>query len=247
MRTKSLLLGAAALAASVATSMAANVYSVNVVGYVNLTVYPGFNMLANQLDVDGVDTVGTVLNGGTPTSGFDGLELLKFSNNNYSFDVWADNVNDVGFIGWYDNISDNPSTNTIPPGTGFFLFNPYTSNCTVTIAGSVLQGTNTTTMRPGFTLAGVQVPQAITLDRTATNNFPAIEGMEYLVFTNTGHGGGYAVGDTYADNVNDVGFIGWYDNITNNQVFPTPAVGQGFFMFNPTLTPTNWTRFFQVQ
>ena len=68
MRTKTLLLSAAALAAGVVTSMAANTYSVNVVGYINVTVQPGFNIIGNQLDVDGVDTISTVLNASTPAS-----------------------------------------------------------------------------------------------------------------------------------------------------------------------------------
>ena len=246
MRTKTLLLSAAALAAGVVTSMAANTYSVNVVGYVNVTAYPGFTMLANQLEVDGVDTVGTVLNAGTPSSGFDGLQLLKFSNNNYSSDTWADNVNDVGFIGWYDSITTAPSTNTITPGTGFFVFNPYGTPATLTLTGTVLQGTNNLAIGAGFSLDGVLVPQAISLDTTATNSFPAVEGMQYLAYTNTGNGGDYATGSTYADNVNDVGFIGWYDNITTAQTFPTPAVGQGFFIFNPG-APLTWSRNFKVQ
>src|SRR5262245_9396280 len=52
MRTKTLLC-AAALAAGVATSMAqSNVYSLNVVGYVNVTTLGGgnFNMMANPLN-----------------------------------------------------------------------------------------------------------------------------------------------------------------------------------------------------
>ena len=48
MRTKALLLTAALGLASVATSMAQAVYSVNVVGYINLTMKPGFNLVANQ-------------------------------------------------------------------------------------------------------------------------------------------------------------------------------------------------------
>src|SRR5688500_9409874 len=49
MRTKTLLLTAALTAAGVATSMA-QVYSVNMVGYINHTIPSGFSMLANQLN-----------------------------------------------------------------------------------------------------------------------------------------------------------------------------------------------------
>jgi len=50
MRTK-VLLCAVALAASLASSMAQNVYSLNVVGYYNVTVPAGqFTLIANQLN-----------------------------------------------------------------------------------------------------------------------------------------------------------------------------------------------------
>ena len=50
MRTK-VLLCAAALAASLASSMAQNVYSLNVVGYYNVTIpQNGLYMIANQLN-----------------------------------------------------------------------------------------------------------------------------------------------------------------------------------------------------
>ncbi len=82
--------------------------------------------------------------------------MLKFSNNNYSSDTWADNVNDVGFIGWYDSITTAPSTNTITPGTGFFVFNPYGTPATLTLTGTVLQGTNSTPLNLGYTLKATQ-------------------------------------------------------------------------------------------
>lgn len=57
MRTKALLC-AAALVAAGATAMAqSNVYSLNVVGYVNLTLNAGeFTAVANQMDADGTGT-----------------------------------------------------------------------------------------------------------------------------------------------------------------------------------------------
>jgi hypothetical protein len=243
MRTKTLLLGAAALAASVATSMAANVYSVNVVGYINVTVQPGFNIIANQLDVDGVDTISTVLN---PTSiaSQDGAEVLKFSNGNFSGDFYAATLSDgLGFVGWYDGITGNPSTNTIPPGVGFFYNNPASSNVTLTLTGTVLQGTNNVALPSGFALISTIAPQAIILDTTATNNFPAGDGDEYLPWVN----GNFGNADFYAATLSDgLGFIGWYDGITGAQVYPTPAVGQGFFLSNNG-APKVWSRNFEVQ
>jgi hypothetical protein len=52
MRTKTLFLAAAAIAASLASSMAQNVYSVNLVGYINTTVTGGgkYTLLVNPFD-----------------------------------------------------------------------------------------------------------------------------------------------------------------------------------------------------
>lgn len=241
MRTKTLLLSAAALAAGVATSMAANVYSVNVVGYINVTVQPGYNLVANQLDVDGVDSVTTVLNPGTPSSQ-EGATVLKFSQGAFSSDTYANNTGDVGFIGWYDSNTGNPSTNTIPPGVGFFYFNPTGSAATLTLTGTVKQGTNSVSLPGGYSLISTIAPQAITLDTTATNSFPAGEGDVFLGFS----GGTFSQNDTYAATTADVGFIGWYDSNTGNPASPTPAVGQGFFYFNSGSAKA-WTRNFQVQ
>ena len=85
MRTKSILLGAALLAAGVATSMAqvSNVYSVNVVGYVNLNLTNGLNLISNPLDAVGnggaaSNTIANVF-GVVP----DGTQVYKFTNSGY--------------------------------------------------------------------------------------------------------------------------------------------------------------------
>ena len=49
MRTKTLVLAAVLSAAGIASSLAQAVYSVNVVGYINLTLKPGLNLITAQL------------------------------------------------------------------------------------------------------------------------------------------------------------------------------------------------------
>src|ERR1700735_5475995 len=56
MKTKTLLIAAAALAAGVMSSQAQGVYSQNIVGYVNVPLVAGYNLVANQLDLDGTGT-----------------------------------------------------------------------------------------------------------------------------------------------------------------------------------------------
>jgi hypothetical protein len=62
MRTKVLICAAALAAASAFTSMAQSVYSLNVVGYINIPLVEGFQLIANQLDFDGTGTNNTVSN-----------------------------------------------------------------------------------------------------------------------------------------------------------------------------------------
>ena len=61
MRTKTILTAAALLAAGALTSMAqSNVFSLNVVGYYNLSLTNGFQLVANQLDLDGTGVNNTL-------------------------------------------------------------------------------------------------------------------------------------------------------------------------------------------
>ena len=60
MRTKTILLTAAVLAAGLGASVAQSVFSVNAVGYVNVTIRPGYNLIANPLN-NGGNTVSEVL------------------------------------------------------------------------------------------------------------------------------------------------------------------------------------------
>jgi len=118
----------------------ADVFSVNVVGYVN-KVYPsGFSIINNPLS-NSNNTV-AVLFPNPP--GF--TQIYKFGPTGYS------PVNTFLFGNWTD-----PSQ-TLSPGEGAFLNlpSPYTN----TYVGEVLTGSLTNTLPPGFSLVGSKVPQA---------------------------------------------------------------------------------------
>src|SRR5438046_266620 len=115
MRTKTLLC-AAALAAGIATSAVAqsNVYSLNVVGYVNVTVPAGYSLIANPLNA-GNNTVSNLFNATNPL----GATVYTW---NGSFFV-ANQLDEFGG-GWA-----NP-TLPLAPGVGFFFNNggaPFTN------------------------------------------------------------------------------------------------------------------------
>jgi hypothetical protein len=223
MRIKTLLLTAGLVAAGVATSMAqSNVYSLNVVGYVNLTVVPGYNLIANQLDVDGIDNVNVALTNGVP----DQTQLSQFTGAGFTSPI----IYYAGY-GWFDQ-NFNAATNTVYPGKPFFLYNSGTTTNTVTLVGTVLQSTNSFAISAGYGFYSVVPPVASDLD---TNAFPAEDQMQYTTFT-AGHG--------YTSPYIYYAGYGWFDQ-NFNQVFPTPAVGTGFVIYNPD-SATNWVQSFTV-
>jgi hypothetical protein len=226
MRTKALLLTAALGLAGAATSMAQAVYSVNVVGYINLTMKPGFNLVANQLNASPNNTLASVL-GVVP----DETQVLKFGNNNYTSDIY---FTDLG--GWVDPNSGAASTTVVNPGDGFFYFNPAASDRVATLVGEVRTGTGlNVTHPPGFSLVSSIVPQQVAL--TPVNGFTPVEEMQYLTF-NAGSQT-YNEGSIYFA---DLG--GWVNGNTGAASVPTPAVGDGYFIFNPGAVNHIWSRSF---
>lgn len=138
MRTKTLLLTAALSVATVATSMA-DVFSVNVVGYVNVTLTNGFTLVANPLT--GATNTVAALFPNPP----DQLTIYKFTGGGYA-------INAFEFGAWA-----NP-TQTFLPGEGFFVNNPG-ATYTNTFVGEVSQGNLTNPVPSGFSLTASQVPQ----------------------------------------------------------------------------------------
>jgi hypothetical protein len=161
MRTKTLLLTAVLSAAAAASSMA-DVFSVNVVGYVNVSVPAGFSMIANPLN-NGDNTLQTVI-----PNAVDGTKIFKFSNGQFE--------NACQFFGAPDNIWD-PNT-TINPGEGFFILSPVATN--ITFVGEVATGTQTNSYPAGFSIKSSIVPQSGGL--SSVLGFPAQDGDKIYLF-----------------------------------------------------------------
>jgi hypothetical protein len=199
--------------------MAQAVYSVNIVGYVNLTLGPGYSLVANQLNA-------------SPNNGLDAVfpsvplesQVQKFVNNNFTVDIYDG-------TSWLDGGTGDPSTTTVSPGEGFFFFNPTATAITSTLVGEVITGNGITVPLPaGYSLVSSKVPQDISL--TAANGFPQVLEMQYQSFTGTG----------FNVLINDG--AGWLDAATGDPADARPTVGQGFFIFNPDATAHNWVRDF---
>lgn len=164
MRTKTLLC-LAALAAGAATSMAqSNVYSLNVVGYINIPVPANqYVMLANQLNTTN-NSIANVI----PTAP-DGAILQKFSSGYtaYNYDALAP--------GWQPD-----GNGTLNPGEGAFFKSPVAT--TLTFVGEVMQGSLTNTLPIGqYAIRSSIVPQAAT---PTVLGIPAEDGDILQLFNN---------------------------------------------------------------
>jgi hypothetical protein len=142
MRTKTLLVAAAIGAVSLATSFA-QVYSVNIVGYVNTTIPTGYSIIANPLNASPDNTIASVIP--APPQA---IAVYKYRNSTGSF---LQNNFDVDF-GW-----DDPSMSVLP-GEGLFIFNGG-AQFTLTFVGDVPIGTVSQDLFQGFNLVSSIIPQ----------------------------------------------------------------------------------------
>jgi hypothetical protein len=246
---KTLLMAAAALAAGIISSQAQPVYSQNVVGYINV-VCPAnqFKLIGNQLDT-GTNTLNNVLNSGLVSNGGSGGTTVSIWNG-AGFTTWyyyspADTAPAPG--GWYDGSGTIYSTNHLDLSKAVFIRNFASTNITVTLVGTVSQGTNNYTVTPGLNFYSQPIPLGGTsLDNTNVN-FPATSSLDtYQVWTGTGYGPQY----TYYNSLDSGGAPGWYDasgtvNESTNAA-AWPSVGQGFLV-NHHGSTSNWVNTFLVQ
>lgn len=202
MRTKALILTAAVGAMSVASSMA-QVYSVNAVGYINVTVPAGkLKMIANQLNSANM-TIGALI----PTAP-DGMQMYQFLPSG-TYDI-------ATYDGLFNNAWDKPNL-PISPGGGLFAFNPDTSPFTITFVGEVPQGAALSNPFPtGLSIRSSIVPQAGGI--SSDLGYPAEDGDQCYQYD--------SVNSTYIIRTYD----GLFNNAWD--VEPNISVGEAFFMFS---------------
>lgn len=162
MRTKTLLLAAVLSAAGVATSLA-QVFSVNVVGYIQLSVPAGFSMIANQLS-NGGNTLNSVLTTGPG----DGDGIFKFNPTTGGYDSST-------FLGgsWIPDMS-------FGPGEGGFI--SVGTAKTITLVGSIDGGSHPITVPKGFAIVSSFLPTSGTLE---SMSFPAADGDQVFFYNTT--------------------------------------------------------------
>jgi hypothetical protein len=215
---KTLLIAAAALMAGVISSQA-QVYSANIVGYVNV-VFPAGQYVgaANPLDLDTVNSVTNVFAGvpkGTAVLTWNGAAYTTLTKNAVT-GAWPAAA----------------ATTLIPPGVGFLVKSP--SAYTNTFVGNVIPnspGVNNTPLPAGlYTFVGSVTPLSGVLTDAGTNtlNLGASlpKGSQVLVW----NGSGYQTATKNA--VTGV----WNTNLSI-------AVAEG--MLVKPASATNWVQYFQ--
>jgi hypothetical protein len=230
MRTKTLLLTAALAAAGAATSMAqSTIYSVNAVGYANITINNGFNLIADPFTKVTDRTAGALL--GAPPSDVDIIKLRD--DGAFETDSWS--VAD----GFWSNSGDGTTAMTIDEGKGIIVRNAGGA-FNVTFVGEVQQGTAAqgnqvqNPVTPGIIVRSSKIPQGAP-NGLLSDNLGLVPSVGVTVTTY--HVGGGFDTFTYDPTIggsND-------DNWNSNQ--PNLRIGQAFFIQSPG---TSWNRDFTV-
>jgi hypothetical protein len=213
MRTKTLLLTAALAAAGIASSMAQAVYSVNAVGYVNTTLKPGYNLVSNPLNasVNNITTVFAGVPGNTRVFTYSGTSFTTYTYVAAPLNRWTPDGNAI-----------------VGPGDGVFVFNPGTTDLTITFVGEVPQGTLDTALPTGLSIKSSKVPQAGLVSTDL--KFPGAAGDKIFRYT---PGTGYSTFQYVGAPLNR-----W----TPSE--PSVNVGEAFFVSVPAAK--TWSRVFSV-
>jgi hypothetical protein len=227
MRTKTLLC-AAALAAGVATSMAqSNVYSLNVVGYVNVPIPVGYSLIGNPLNA-GNNTVSNLFNSAVASGAAVGATVYTWTGTGLNA-----NANDQ-----FDGTWQNPAL-ALPPGVGFFINNP-NARFTNTFVGEVNQGALSKSVAQGYTVNSSLVPLTGNLqtDLGLTNAVPG--DVAYLW---SGSGLVACAKDQFDGTWQPLSPP--FSSDANNG--PVIQIGTGFFYQNNSGAAISWNRNFTVQ
>jgi hypothetical protein len=197
-----------------------NVYSLNVVGYVNKSLPAGLTLVATPLNTTN-NTIGGLF-GGAGGALAEGTQIYKWTGSTYAIGT----RDDLGAAGWSP---DGFETQDLSPGIGYFIKNNTAGAQTVTFVGEVLQGKLTNHIGTGYQLLASKVPQAGQIDTIL--GFPVVDGDQVYQWKGTT----YAI--FTADSLNEP--PPWGTTV------PNIDVAEGFF--SRKTAATDWVRDFTVQ
>jgi hypothetical protein len=218
MRTKALVC-AALCAVGAISAVAQNVYSLNIVGYVNVNAPVGYSLLANPLSGGTTNGANEIITPPIADSQFltwngAGFDAVQYSSI---------------FQGWINPATLAPAQPPqLPPGKAFFFYTPTAT--TLTFVGQVVPNPGATNNLPlpvGYSMVGSPMPVAATDITAAPAWLPVVADMQVLKY----NGAGFTAAQYSSI------FQGWIDPATLAPVAaPSYAVGEGFFFYTPTAT-----------
>ena len=241
---KTLLIAAAALAAGIMTSQA-QVYSQNIVGYVNKPAPVGYVNVANPFDA-GLNTLTNIIDNSAGAWNY----TLVYRYTGTGFETYTmDNAFPTG-VGDPTDSFGVPSP-IFAPGSAFFFFNNTGASNTLTMVGTVHKdgtgagtvGLTTNVLASGSRFIGSVLPVGGNLGTT-------------LQLTNSGTSIDYTL--IQIPVINGVGNITGFSTVTVDSGFPPTGFGDatdsfavpepvipvasGFFFNNNTGSPKQWTQ-----
>ena len=183
-------------------------------GYAAVAIPGGISLMANPLNAgltNGANEIGLLVDGETIVT-WNGL----------GFDSYTYSLN---LAGWIDASSQPTTAPSLPPGKGFFFFNPGPAT-NITFTGLIVPSpgtTNRVTLLPGYSLVGSPLPATVANITSAPVSVPLIDDMQILTWNGT----------NYVFSSYDSALGGWVDANFRPTAAPSYKLGQGFFIFNP--------------
>ena len=218
-----MLLSAVALAAGLLSSQAQNnVYSLNIVGYVNIPLPYSLNAVANQLNA-GTNRADQVV----PYLVGDNIQVWS----GVSWTLYG--MDDLSGSGWVDGNGADVALENLPvlsPGKMFF----YGKNSTITnitLVGNVPTGTNNVTMDLALNAVASPLPYGGNV-QSGPIALPIVVGDN----VQTWNGAAWVL-----KNSDDLSGTGWTDSNGADTTEPSVNVGQGFF-YGKNGSTVNWTQ-----
>jgi hypothetical protein len=227
MRTKAMLLSALVGTIGAVSAMAqTNVYSLNAVGYINITAYPGFNMISCPLIASPDNTLNT---------------LLPNTNGQYRrWQVWS--FSPTASPQYGEEIGTaaawiNGGAETISPGAAVWLYNPSNVSYTVTFVGTVPTGPSSVTLYPtSFNMVSSYEPASGDMVTNSLMTFSnGVKRDQAWVYN--------AVTAAYSE------YIASGNNLATNWPLGDPViptVGGGVFYYNAQATNNYWLENYSV-
>jgi len=239
MRTKTLALSALVGVLGTAAALAQTVYSVNTVGYINLT-FPAnsYTIFTVPLVCSPDNTLNTVLP--NVNHQYNKAKVYSFAGGTYG-------VTEVGVgtginpTGWQTGGADV----TLGPGSACFFYNSTTAAMSATVVGQVPSVPATNTLTPGWNLVGSILPASGDI---STNPVSALTNFnkQDFVYTYDPTNGGYSQKTVALSTLLGVGYSNGHNRWGTPGDPSVDQVGYGFFYWNNQTTNEQWIENFVV-